>query len=132
MQEAMIQLILTVLTAIATGAITIGIALLQSKLKNSQTSEALDRLQAVTESVIAKQQAEIVEGLKEANLDGKLTKGEIIELAALTKEQVFEALDKPAAEILQAVEADLEILIRGFTEQALQRMRGENFTQEMM
>lgn len=124
MQDALIQLVVTILAAIATGAITIGIAFLQSKLKSTQISDALGRLQVVSESVIAQQQVEIVEKMKELSADGKLTKDEIGELAALTHDNVIVALDKPAANVLTAAGADIDALIRGFTEQAVQKIRG--------
>lgn len=127
MQEAMIQLVVTILAAIATGAITIGIAFLQSKLKSGQITDALGRLQVVTESVIAQQQAEVVEKLKELSADGKLTKDEIGELAALTRDNVMYALDKPAANVLTSAGADIDALIRGFTEQAVQKIRVNDF-----
>lgn len=124
MQDALIQLVVTILAAIATGAITIGIAFLQSKLKSGQLTDALGRLQVVTESVIAQQQVEFVEKWKELSADGKLTKDEIGELAALTRDNVIVALDKPAANVLTAAGADIDALIRGFTEQAVQKIRG--------
>lgn len=67
MGEAVLNLISTVLAAVATGAVTVAVAFLQSRLRSECTGEALARLEEAAVITVGELQQTVVEGWKAAS-----------------------------------------------------------------
>ena len=68
-------------------------------------------------------QQTVVEELKHANADNKLTKEEIEKLGLLLLEKTKEKLSVPTCELLNAAGVDMEAIIRGAGEAWIQQIK---------
>jgi len=76
---------------------------------NASQQEAID----MAMRTVGELQQTVVEGLKAAHEDGKLTKDEIDELGALLLEKTLAKMSQPAVNILAAAAVDIDALIKG-------------------
>ena len=65
----------------------------------------------------------VVDGMKAANKDGKLTKGEIAQLGQLLYEKTTAKLSASAMDVLTAAQVDISSLITGTAEQLIAGMK---------
>ena len=122
MNEAIMELIMAILAAVATGAISIAVAFFQSKVKSQKTHEALGRLSGATAATVNELQQTIVDGWKEAG-GGKLTSGQVEILKRAAKTKIFDKMDEPAVALLGAMGVDIDALIAGFVEDAVRKIK---------
>ena len=66
----------------------------------------------------------VVDGMKAAHKDGKLTKEEIAQLGQLLYEKTTSKLSASAMEVLTAAQVDISALITGTAEQLIGQMKG--------
>ena len=125
MNEAIMNLIMTILVAVATGAVSVAVAFLQSKIKSEKTNDALARLGEATAVTVGELQQTTVEAWKAAG-GGKLNKAEIEALKDMVKDKTVQKLDKPAIALLDSVGADIGALIAGFAEDAVRQIKNED------
>ena len=127
MNEAIFELILAVLAAIATGAITLAVAFLQSKIKSEKTGQAVGRLGEVAAVTVGELQQTLVEGWKAAG-GGKLSKNQAEAIKQKAIDKIKQKMDEPALSLLDAVGADIDALIAGFVEDAVRKIKNEDIT----
>ena len=84
---------------------------------------------ATNEAVVAAQQTvlelqqTVVDKLKAANADGKLTEDEIKELGEMLIKKSLEKMSVPATKVLAAAGADISAIIKGAGEAMIQNMK---------
>ena len=87
MREAIIEVTVQVITAVLLGVVSIVFAYVgkwmgQNK-KLETISSAMNQLEGVVQSVVGELQQTMVEGLKDASVDGKLSNEDIYDLGKL-------------------------------------------------
>lgn len=122
MSEGMMNLVTTVLTALMTGAVSVAVAFLQSRIKSEKTGDAIARLGEVTAITVGELQQTVVDGWKAAG-GGKLNKQQIADLKDMVKDKTLQKLDGPAVALLDAVGADVSALIAGCAEEAVLKLK---------
>ena len=97
-------------------------------------SQRLGNIKTAVESVVnmaqltAKElQQTVVEDLKHANADNKLTKEEIDRLGVLLLNKTREKLSVPTYDLLNAAGVDIEAIIRGAGEAWIQEIKAANY-----
>lgn len=113
---------MTVLAAVATGAVVVGVAFLQSRIRSERTGEAIGRLGEAAQITVGELQQTLVEAWKSAG-GGKLTPAQMDTLKAMARDKTIEKMDSPAVALLEAVGTDINALIAGFVEDAVYRMK---------
>ena len=86
---------------------------------------ATDELEKVVKIVVGDLQQTVVDGLKEASKDGKLTEAEISELGKQLVQKVGEQISAPAAKTLYAAGIDVENMIHSIAEAYIARIKRE-------
>lgn len=96
-------------------------------------TQHLGNIKIAVESVISmaqltaqELQQTLVEELKHANADNKLTKEEIEKLGILLLNKTKEKLSVPTYDLLNAAGVDIEAIIRGAGEAWIQQIKGTN------
>lgn len=74
---------------------------------------AMDEVISLAGQTVLELQQQLVEGLKAAHEDGKLTKEEITALGAALITKTKEKMSAPAEKVLTAASVDIEALIKG-------------------
>lgn len=74
---------------------------------------AMDEVISLAGQTVLELQQQLVEGLKAAHEDGKLTKEEITALRAALITKTKEKMSAPAEKVLNAAGVDIEALIKG-------------------
>lgn len=74
---------------------------------------AMDEVISLAGQTVLELQQQLVEGLKAAHEDGKLTKEEITALRAALITRTKEKMSAPAEKVLNAAGVDIEALIKG-------------------
>lgn len=74
---------------------------------------AMDEVISLAGQTVLELQQQLVEGLKAAHEDGKLTKEEITALRAALITRTKEKMSAPAEKVLTAAGVDIEVLIKG-------------------
>jgi hypothetical protein len=126
MKEVLIETVVKVICTIVITAIGVFAAWLSSKLKRhielKNVQVALETCLELTKVTVGELQQTIVDGLKEANADGKLTKDEIKQLnsslVAYTKEKMSSGL----IDVILGAGIDIDQFIVS---------AGENYVQEL-
>ena len=132
MREAIIEVVVQVIGAILMGVVSIAFAYVgkwmgQNK-KLETISSAMNQLEGVVQSVVGELQQTMVEGLKEASVDGKLSQEDIYDLGRLLVQKATEQLSNPAAATLEAAGIDIEGMIHSIAEAYIERIkRGNDF-----
>ncbi len=122
MENMIMEVVTTLAVAIATGAVTLLVAFVQSKIKNEKINLSLARLETATNATVAALQQDIVERWKKEG-NGKLTKTQVEELKGMALERVKALVDDPAAELLGSVGVELEGLIHALVEKAVLKQK---------
>ncbi len=120
----------TVVTIVANLAITLigvfGAWLLTRISKHTQLStinEAVREAITAAETTTLELQQTVVEGLKAAHADGKLTQDEIKELGVRLLAGAMTKMSRSGIEVLKAAKVDLSAIIRGAGEAMLTEMK---------
>lgn len=87
---------------------------------------ATEELENVVRAVVGDLQQTVVDGLKEAAADGKLSKTDIEYLGKQLIDKVAKQISAPAAETLYAAGIDVENMIHSFAEAYIARIKREN------
>jgi len=86
---------------------------------------AKDEVIQAAELTVREQQQTLVEGLKAAHEDGKLTKDEIAMLGKKLLEETVKKMSAPAADLLAAAAVDVTALIQGAGESWIAQLKKE-------
>ena len=130
MREVIIEVIVQVLGAVLMGVVSVAFAAIGkwiAKTKKLETvAAAMDELERVVKSVVGDLQQTLVEGLKAAAEDGKLSKADIEYLGQELVARTAEQLSLPAAQTLSAAGCDVEAMIHTIAESYISKIkRGE-------
>ena len=112
MTEAVVKLIGAILLMIITLVGSWLSYVFGENKKLANISLAKDEVIAAAQLTVEELQQKLVEGLKAAHADGKLTKDEIASLGEQLVEGVLAKMSKPAADLLQAAGVDIINLIQ--------------------
>lgn len=120
----------TVVSVIANLAITlIGVlgAWLVMQISRSQQlatiNTAVGELTNAAEQTVLELQQTVVEGLKAAHADGKLTQGEIADLGRLLLDGAVAKMSDSAMNVLKAANVDVNAIVTGAGEAMIARMK---------
>ncbi len=123
MENMVMEVVTTLAVAIITGAVTVAVAFLQSKIKSEKINLALGRLETATNATVAALQQEVVEDWKKAG-GGKLTAEQANTLRISACIRIKKLLDDPATQLLVSVGVELDGLIQAMVEKAVIELRG--------
>lgn len=131
MRDVIIEVAVQVLGAILMGVVSIAFAAIGrwvAKTKKLETvAAAMDELERVVKSVVGDLQQTIVEGLKAAAEDGKLSKTDVEYLGRELISRTAEQLSLPAAQTLSAAGCDIEAMVHSIAESYISKIkRGES------
>ena len=84
---------------------------------------AMDELEAVVKNIVGDLQQTVVDGLKEASADGKLSKSDIEWIGEQLIEKVSKQISAPAADTLIAAGVDIENMIHSIAEAEIARIK---------
>lgn len=129
MTEVIIEVIVQAIGAIALMAITLLgtwlTSLIGKKTALTNINIAKDEVIGAAQLTVEELQQKLVEGLKAAHEDGKLTKDEIAALGEQLLEGTLAKMSEPTAELLEAAGVDLVNLIQGAGEAWLLELKKE-------
>ena len=130
MGEVIIEVVVKVLGAVLMGVVSVAFAYIGkwvAKTKKLETvAVAMDELERVVKSVVGDLEQTIVEGLKAATEDGKLSKTDIEYLGRELVCRCADQLSYPAAQTLEAAGCDIEGMIHTIAEAYISKIkRGE-------
>ena len=130
MREVIIEVTVQVIGAIVMGVIGIMFAyigkLIGQNKKLETISSAMNQLEGVVQNVVGELQQTMVEGLKEASVDGKLSNEDIFDLGRLLVQKATEQLSDPASATLEAAGIDIEDMIHSMAEAYIERIKRGN------
>jgi len=132
MREVIIEVTVQVVGAIVMGVLGIVFAyigkLFGQNKKLETISSAMNQLEGVVQNVVGELQQTMVEGLKEASVDGKLSNEDIYDLGRLLVQKATEQLSDPASATLEAAGIDVVSMIHSMAEAYIERIkRGNEF-----
>lgn len=111
---------LNVIETLALTAVSIFGAWWAAKAKNKAELQniniAMRNLETVVTQTVGELKQTVVDGMKDAAEDGKLTKDQVADLKRRLQETVLKKLDNPTKTLLEAAGADLCALITGAAE----------------
>lgn len=117
MQDAIIEVITQVLATLLITLIgVLGTWLTAKVLKRvelTNINKAKDELIVAAQQTVLELQQTVVEGMKAAAKDGKLTEDEITELSIMLLNKTKQKMSLPAIKLLEAAAVDVNALIRG-------------------
>ena len=103
-------------------------AWLTAKLGKATQLDTVNRAQQelikLAQITVGELKQTVVDGMKAAHADGKLTQDEISELGSLLYEKTTEKLSASALDVLTAAKVDVSALITGAAEQMIAAMKG--------
>lgn len=91
--------------------------------KLNTISTAADELTRAAEQTVLELQQTVVEGLKDASADGKLTKSEISDLGKMLLNGTMQKMSDSAIEVLRAANVDINALVTGAGEALIAKMK---------
>ena len=95
------------------------------KVELANINRAKDELIAAAQQTVMELQQTVVEGMKNAAADGKLTEDEIAELSLMLIGKTKEKMSLPAIQLLEAAAVDVNALIRGAGEALISEMHNQ-------
>lgn len=130
MREAIIEVAVQVITAILLGTVSIAFAYVGKWMGQTKKLEtvaaAMSQLEDVVQNVVGELQQTMVEHLKAASADGKLSDEDIYDLGKLLVRKTSEQLSNPAASTLKAAGIDIENMIHSIAEAYIERIKRGN------
>lgn len=100
--------------------------LLGKSRKLEHIAIATEELEKVVKVIVGDLQQTVVEKLKEASADGKLSKEDIEKLGEMLVEKVGQQISSPAADTLYAAGVDIENMIHSIAEAYIAKIKREN------
>ena len=125
--DALVDTIVRVLTAVLIALISAGgawiLRKIGDKVQTANIRNALEDVIRITQITVGELQQTIVEGLKAAHEDGKLTETEIKALQETLMNHVVERISAPTCTLIESAGIDLESLIQGAAEDWINTMK---------
>ena len=130
MREVVIEVVVQVIGTILMGVIGVAFAYLTKLIGKSRQLEhiatAMEELERVVKNVVGDLQQTVVEGLKDASVDGKLSQEEIYDLGKMLVMKVSEQLSDPASTTIKAAGIDMTEAIHSIAEAYIAKIKREN------
>ena len=127
MNTVIIETIVSVLANLAVTLIGVAGAWLVTQIAKSQQlntiNTAVNGLTNAAETTVLELQQTVVDGLKEASADGKLTQEEITELGKLLLKGTLEKMSDSAINVLKAANVDINAIVTGAGEALIARIK---------
>ena len=126
MENAIINIVAQVIGTLLITAIGVFGAWLTAKIGKkvelTNINKAKDELISAAQTTVLELQQTVVEGMKAAAADGKLTEEEITELSLMLLGKTKAKMSMPAIQLLEAAAVDVNALIMGAGEALINRM----------
>lgn len=117
MQDAIINVVAQVIATILITLIGVFGAWLTARIGKrvelTNINKAKDELVEAAQQTVMELQQTVVEGLKAASSDGKLSEEEITELSLMLLNKTKQKMSLPAIKLLESAAVDVNALIRG-------------------
>ena len=130
MNTVIIETIVSVLANLAVTLIGVAGAWLVAQIGKTQQlktiNAAVDELTNAAETTVLELQQTVVDGLKEASEDGKLTQEEITNLGKLLLEGSMAKMSDSAMNVLKAANVDINAIITGVGEALIARIKRDD------
>ena len=127
MNTVIIETIVSVRANLAITLIGVAGAWLVTQIAKSQQlntiNTAVDELTNAAETTVLELQQTVVDGLKEASADGKLTQEEITNLGKLLLKGTLEKMSDSAMNVLKAANVDINAIVTGAGEALIARIK---------
>lgn len=127
MNTVILETIVSVLANLAVTLIGVLGAWLVAQIGKNQKlntiNTAVGELTTAAETTVLELQQTVVDGMKAASADGKLTKDEIAELGKLLLEGTMKKMSASGIKVLQAANVDINAIITGVGEALIARMK---------
>ncbi len=127
MNTVIIETIVSVLANFAVTLIGVAGAWLVTQIAKSQQlntiNTAVDELTNAAETTVLELQQTVVDELKEASADGKLTQEEITELGKLLLKGTLEKMSDSAMNVLKAANVDINAIVTGAGEALIAKIK---------
>lgn len=127
MENIIIETVVQILAALLLMLISLLGTWLTAKLAKrtelANIAAATDEATRVAQQTVMELQQTVVDNLKEASADGKLTKEEIAELKELLLDGAMDKLSDTAKNMLTAAGVDISAVIRGAGEAFIRQMK---------
>lgn len=127
MNEVIFETIVQILSTLLLTMIGVAGAWLMGKLAKrnelANISIATDEVFKAAQITVGELQQTVVDGLKAASADGKLTEDEIAHLGSLLIQKSIEKLSEPAKKLLTSAGVDISAIITGVGESLIQSMK---------
>lgn len=127
MNTVIVETIVSVLANLAITLIGVAGAWLVTQIAKSQQlntiNTAVDELTNAAETTVLELQQTVVDGLKEASADSKLTQEEITNLGKLLLKGTLEKMSDSAMNVLKAANVDINAIVTGAGEALIARIK---------
>lgn len=127
MNTVIIETIVSVLANLAVTLIGVAGAWLLAQISKTQQlntiNTAVGELTAAAEQTVLELQQTVVDGLKEASADGKLTQEEITKLGKLLLEGTLAKMSDSGIGVLKAANVDINAIVTGAGEALIARIK---------
>lgn len=129
MREALIEIGTRVVFTLIMAGLSILFAyigrLLAKNQKMTHIAAAMDELERVTHNAVGDLQQTVVDGLKKASENGKLTAEDIEHLGKMLLDKVAAQMSLPTIETLHAAGVDVEAMVHSVAEAYIAKIKGE-------
>ena len=129
MQDAIINIFAQVVATLLITLIGVFGAWLTAKIGKrvelTNINKAKDELIEAAQQTVLELQQTVVEGLKAASSDGKLSEDEITELSLMLLNKTKQKMSLPAIKLLESAAVDVNALIRGAGEALIAELHEE-------
>lgn len=130
MQDAIISVVAQIVSTLLITLIGVLGAWLTAKIGKrvelTNINKAKDELIAAAQQTVLELQQTVVEGMKEAAADGKLSEDEIASLGLMLLGKTKEKMSLPAIQLLEAAAVDINAIIRGAGEALICEMHDDD------
>lgn len=120
------QVIFEVLMLIIGAAFAYLSSLTAKTRKLDHVSAAMSELERVVKTVVGDLQQTVVDGLKDASVDGKLSEEEVYDLGRLLVKKATEQLSDPSSKTIAAAGIDINEAIHSIAEAYIAKIKREN------
>lgn len=129
MQDAIINIVAQVVATLLITLIGVLGAWLTAKIGKrvelTNINKAKDELIIAAQQTVMELQQTVVEGMKAAAKDGKLTEDEITELSIMLLNKTKQKMSLPSIQLLEAAAVDVNAMIRGAGEALIAQLHHE-------
>ena len=130
MQDTIITIVAQVIATLLITLIGVFGAWLTAKIGKrvelTNINKAKDELIEAAQQTVMELQQTVVEGMKAAAQDGKLSEDEITELSIMLLNKTKQKMSLPAIQLLEAAAVDVNALIRGAGEALIAELHEDN------